>query len=87
MAVSQLGGFFATARGARSISKVGPDEIGFCRPQSELRNRDFTSLHVAANHDSRGRRTAPVWSATARPMPLVAPVISAVRRHLRLLAS
>jgi hypothetical protein len=83
---SQLGGFFRDGAGARGIAKVGPDEIGFAARSPYLRNRDFTALHVAADHDDVdaglrqfvGHRAADAARGSGD---------KGCRRHLRLLAS
>jgi hypothetical protein len=56
MAVSQLDGLFRDRTGARSIAKVGRDEIGFPARRPYFGNRPFTTFHVAAHdHDMNAR--------------------------------
>jgi hypothetical protein len=56
MAVSQLDGLFRDPSGARSIAKVGRDEIGFPARRTYFGNRPFTAFHIAAyDHDMNAR--------------------------------
>ena len=52
MAVSQLDGLSRDRTGARSVAKIGGDEIGFSARRPYFGNRPFTAFHIAAHdHD------------------------------------
>ena len=84
--LSQLDGFFRDGAGARSIAKVGPDEIGFAARRTYFGYRPFTAFDIAAHdHDMNARLRQFVGCCAADTARRSGD--KGCRRHLRLLVS